>query len=101
MGYQLIKVPDDPNKPKFSLFSWINGYKAYLVLAASTAKTWYAVYQGKITVDTAIDVTLGLALAAAARSALKTSTAQISNAVVNPASPVAKAVAAQAQPPPA
>ncbi len=101
MGYQLIKVPDDPNQPKFSLFGWINGYKAYLVLIASEAKTWYAAYQGQISVDTAIDISLGLALAAAARSALKTSTAQVAKAITDPTSPVAKAVASEAQPPPA
>jgi hypothetical protein len=104
MRYKLIEVPEDPLHPRFNLSTYLAGHKTYLVLAVSAAKVWYVATYGhpwSDQVDNAINDTLALLGVASLRSALKSSTAQISNAVVNPASPVAKAVAAQAQPPPA
>jgi hypothetical protein len=81
----------------FNFFAWIAGYKSYVVTGVGLAKIWYVAIYGKPwgdNWDTAINASLLLLFGAAIRSAMKTSTAQLANAIINPASAPAKKEAA-------
>lgn len=99
MPIKITIIPSDPNNPQMGFMDWIRGYQTYIVMGLAIAKVWYKYAYGhpwSDELDTAINGTLGLLGVMAIRSAMKTSTAQISNAVVNPGSKEAQAVAAQA-----
>lgn len=90
-------VVADPNKPPFSLISFLDGYKAYLMVAASVAYGVGIDYQWWPHSLT-LDALLGGGTLAAFRSAMKGGNAMVVKAIVDPTSPIVQKIAASVPP---